>query len=271
MTVIARFYAMQDFIPALAWNQLVSLVPSAQKRTVFEIDVSHDSQLFREILSIVANFGLIENEPLRHGYRLSLRRHYDESDKVNAELLDFAAERFGSSMNERDEQGRAIINTRELDATLAAGCYGSRGMIVSREFRRKIEGAGLKGFKFSPVVFFNDHKDMEPRVDSEGRFWEVQAEKTLPPHLYPNEYGCMGGQPFDGDYSKVIGIGQSPYMGFEFHFRRLDVAAIGEFDVAQTMERLVQRQPNLIGSQRWYQFCRAEKVPMFWTPVRLHD
>ena len=60
-----------------------------------------------------------------------------------------------------------------------------------------------------------------------------------------------------------------PFRNAEVDYRRSDLQRIGEFDIARTFEKYLYPHGSLVVSQRFFAFCRENRVPLDVAPVRV--
>lgn len=125
--------------------------------------------------------------------------------------------------------------------------------------RRILEDAGIKGAIFDPIRWTNPE-------DVRGTLYNIRYEKTLPPCLLPViEHQCGALLYHEGPYYPPI-----------LRYRRVEVEAMGEWDIAQTAEITGPASPPLfhrrcVISARFRDVLLENKIPLTATPVVLVD
>lgn len=132
---------------------------------------------------------------------------------------------------------------------------------VNDELRSELEARDLKGIVFHPVFF--DHPEK-----AKGHFWELGSSLTMPPCLLPVVTIPRTDPPAGHAYD------DGGHFPQELRFRRREVAALGDFDIAITREDIDLRPSawwrELVISQRAYRILRDLKVTTaVFAPVRL--
>ncbi len=137
--------------------------------------------------------------------------------------------------------------------------------IVIPDNTQKILDAGnFKGLEYGEVAL----RGTSAKASTEP-FWELKSSLTLPKMANTARFVTVGHVPFDGDYTKIVWIDDTPYRAGEIHYRENDLKAQGEFDVARTLEKYMEPHPALVVSQRFYQHCLKNKIPLAVEPVRI--
>lgn len=206
-------------------------------------------------------------------YSLRLSRLYDQSDLDAADFLTPNPEPYFDAG--RTAEGLLLLVIEDvrdgIETTADIAAAGGMGTAVSDRLRRRIEQEQFVGVQFRETAL--DEPLDEPLPTP---YWELVSDIALPPlskrnHLY-NEVD----QHFDGDYSKWwyvregTQIPDALYFPPELHYDAADLEPVRPFDVAQTQERIGGGQErDLVVSQRFYQFCQAENLPVKWMPVRI--
>jgi hypothetical protein len=163
----------------------------------------------------------------------------------------------------------------------------SRRLAVSAKFMESVRSAGLKGASFLPIEW-RPRKGMTYVPDKPIRTHWLNAEKEMPRCLTPR----IG---FSGDLTGVhfwdneelikhavpdmeCGWDDEGRTDFTLRFRRKEVEALGEFDIARTYEwiHLVGNEnprwfPQLIVSQRFRQWAKKQKYKLHYGLCELVD
>ena len=170
--------------------------------------------------------------------------------------------------HERDADGRLILLPRKLKRGFVMGCIYPNHLVVSDNAMNLISAVQFDGIEFREVAI-----PINATADPSQVIWEVWSSKVLPKmaNTYQFQVDDQSGQlPFRGDYSKRIVISDPPYRGEgEVHYRRHDIEDFGKFDLASTHEIYLSNHPALVASQRFYQFCQKNKIPLDVRPVRI--
>ena len=224
-----------------------------------------------EILSICQRAGLpssIHGGANKFGHVAF--RVYDEAEIKSFELLNLQRQhRLIQLEHERDSQGRPLLIASKAKPSIKVGSIWANWIIVSNKVRKLLETQNFKGLEFGGVVLKGTsiHASKEP-------FWELKSSITLPVMANRNQFinpGMSAPEPFQGGFSKMIFIDDPPFQVGEVHYRRSELAPLVPFDVALTFENFMEPHPALIVSQRFYQFCVKNKIPLNVQPVRIDD
>jgi hypothetical protein len=200
-------------------------------------------------------------------YGYEIVRNYEESDFLACDLLFLRGHPTKYQLDhDRDAQGRLLLN-REFVRGLHLG-NAWRRIVVSNEVRQCLQDAHLIGLQFQEAV----PHDKESTAD--GPFWELQSSVVLPKMANTDQMKYIGmrdapATPFDRDYSRMVFIDEPPYRSGEIHYRRSDLARLGQFDIAQTFELYRQPHRELVISQRFYQACGGAGILLSLEPVRI--
>lgn len=195
-------------------------------------------------------------------------RVYDESDYNSAEFLLLLRQREIQRLeHERDAQGRPLLVASKAKVSIKLGRIWANWIIVSDKIRKLLETQDFKGLEFGGVVLKGTsiHASKEP-------FWELKSSVVLPVMANRQQFinpGMSAPEPFQGDFSKMVFIDDPHFRTGEIHYRRGELASLVPFDVARTFENFMEPHPALIVSQRFYQFCVKNKVPLSVQPVRI--
>jgi len=160
-----------------------------------------------------------------------------------------------------------VLIASKAKPSIKVGRIFPNWIIVASKVRRLLENQSFKGLEFGEVVLKGKsvHASKEP-------FWEIKSPIVLPKmantHLFFHP-GREAPEQFTGDYTKIIGISDPPYNNSEPHYRCVELAALGSFDIARTFENYNEPHPALVISQRFYQFCLKNKIPLNVQPVRI--
>jgi len=198
-----------------------------------------------------------------YGYTIS--RFYEEQDLLQCDLLllqPTQIQKFTDPL--RDEQGRLLLMASNAqDRFTIASIFGG-WTVVSDTVRCCLEAGGFIGLRFQEVAVKGE---MLPEP-----FWELSSSITLPKMPHPERFvhrGVAAAEPFQGDYSRVVLISDSPFAKAEIHYRKSDLSLLGLFDVAGTFENYMEPHPALVISQRFYRHCLKHNISLRVTPVRI--
>ena len=169
----------------------------------------------------------------------------------------------------RDDNGQIVILKDKLPKNWRMLWHWQGWMLVTDEERKRVEAAGFKAIKFVPA---SARKAMgKPPHEV---FWELTSPVTLPHISNLSQLriqGVNGGVPFDGDFSKRIVLEDPIFEIPQFRYRRSELKAVGEFDVAFTRERWMSDNPVMVVSNRFMRFYDRNKHRLHLTPVFIDE
>jgi hypothetical protein len=209
----------------------------------------------------------MHSKPGSYGYYVM--RYPEKADIISSELLLLGYQKKLKRIGglERDEQERLVVLAADCKPVLRFGStYPNNFIIVSDSVRQMLEKSELVGFQFMAISLKGKSSLMPPAPP-----WELGSSVTLPKLANTHRLvhpGMTGTEPFQGDYSRLVLINDEPFFGAELHYRRSDLAALGQFDVANTLEKFRTPHPLVI-SQRFYQHCLQNKISLEVEPVRI--
>jgi hypothetical protein len=262
-----------------AIRHLASFYPAIERLSQFRCELPAEDGRVKEILALLESQGMRAfpagtsesgRNVAANEYRLTYLRLYEQSDYDNAPLLVPAPHARADLDRSLESDGFLHLPAREMSKgwAFAEACWW--WVVVRGHVKTAVEGAGLKDVGFQPVKV--NFKDREIETD---RLWELTSSLTLPPLSPHCTLFHSDMTPFSGDYSKGCRLEERHYVPAEFHYRREDLAKVGEFDLARTHEEFPYSYPNprkyhkLVASQRFYRFCRQQKYQLNWIPVRI--
>ena len=248
--------------PPDLYETIVGLSPAGRRSDFFFLEAKADdernAQLVERILDLCEQRGLKRTRGETVGsYVYSVDRIYEPADLNAAALLLLVGGRGLLHDVTRDERGRLVLPATKARTSLKlAAAFPAPWIIVSDAVRQTLEAARLVGLVFGEVVL----KGQSIR-SAETPFWELGSSVTLPRMVNAVRYETS---PFP-----CHGIDDGPYRRGEPHYRQSDLEALGDFDVAHTLEPLGNKDPRLIISHRLYEVCVKNKIPLEVWPVRI--
>lgn len=267
MKYVHTFTVLESSLTKNDFEALCRLEPRCRNPIGFKYnslteDVSGDG-IICQALDLVQRAGL-SNARIDDATHFAhcVTRQYEKCDLEAAEflLLDYQKKVQKGVSPVRDEQGRLIILARNVTPGLKfASTYLDNFIFVSDGVKRVLETESLTGLHFG-----------ETAIKGESGFatgdpaWEVLSRITLPPIANTHQLvhrGMTRAEPFQDDYSREVLISDPPFVGGEPHYRRSDLAAVGSFDIANMKEKFIHERALII-SQRFYQHCLKNKIPL---------
>ena len=212
-------------------------------------------ELIERIVALCKEQGL---DKVRGAYSYHVSPVYEPSDFDAAPLLRLATQRKlfkGINSNQRDELGRIMLPAAEAKATIKiASIFPESWIVVSSATRHILESGDLIGMKFEDVAIKGHSIHLAPEP-----FWELRSTVTLPKMLNSLEVTT------DPEFPRYVI--NDPLV--EPHYRQSELRALGAFDIAYTSESFRPGKPLFVVSQRFYQHCLKNKVPLEVHPVRI--
>lgn len=190
-------------------------------------------------------------------YGYSVRRYYEADDlKAAALLLLETQKRMFRERLTRDDSGRLNLPARQCGTSIkiASGMFNNL-YVASESTREVLERGQMAGLFFRETVL----KGTSGRATTEP-LWEIDTDIKLPKMV----------NSFLNPHSAVpcYMIDERPYRDSEPHYRQRDLLPLGTFDIARTFEPLGS-EPGLIVSQRFYQHCLLNNIPLEVRPARI--
>lgn len=258
----------EGVLPQTDFDAICSLDPSGRIRRGFRLMVDSDQpeggEIVRQFVSICEARGLRPKNVSHAGtYGHTADRGYGD-EMCHAEILVLKRQRSTEAgvRPERDTQGRLVIPT---NFGWSLGSVLPNRIVVSDKVRRLLEAAALIGLRFGEVV-------IQGQPVQACSLWEIQSPVTLPKMANVHQFVHLGlkeAEPFKGDYTKIIMLHDPPFNRGEVHYRRSDIRGVEPFDIANTYENFMEPHPGLVISQRFYQHCLANKIPLEADLVRI--
>ena len=217
------------------------------------------AKLVDEIVAMCERSGLRKSSPgIAGAYTHDVHHHYESSDFEAAPLLWLIGQKVTFdyiNSGERDEHGRICVPTRKAKSAFKiASIFPRPWVVLTNQTRRVLESGQLVGLKFAEVSI----EGKATPISSEP-FWELRSSVVLPKMVNSVPDTVVKHESF-----LIYGSYGEP------HYRQLDLQPLGVFDIAFTREPLGgNRDPSLIVSQRFYQHCLNNKIPLEVRPVRI--
>ena len=246
--------------PSDLFESIVHLKPDGRRGQDFSLTAQpgdeQGAQLVERIAVMCKERGL---DSIRGSYVHGVAVHYEPQDFAAAPLLWLMGQRRLFKHNDadiRDEFGRVWLPASDAKPSVKiASIFCTPWIVVSDAVRRTLESGGLAGLRFDEVSIKGHSVHASP-----APFWEMRSSVTLPKMV--NSVPDTG-----ADYDPPRFLVHDSHG--EPHYRQGELQAVGAFDIAHTFERLKGGEPALIVSQRFYQHCLKQKIPLEVRPVRI--
>ena len=260
MKLYSRIWINQQKFPPDLFAEISRLKPECKGPDFFHLEAKpgddEDAKLVEQIVAMCKERGL---DRVRGAYSHHVSPVYEPSDLEAAPLLRLSTQRKlfkGINSNQRDERKRIVLPATEAKPTIKiASIFPEPWIVVSSATRRILESGGLIGMKFDEVAIKGHSIHVAPEP-----FWELRSDVILPKML-----NSVINPPEPGWSTYTI---NDPLA--EPHYRQSEIQALGAFDIAQTWERSGRSEsPDLIVSQRFYQYCLKHTIPLQVRPARI--
>ncbi len=246
--------------PPGLYDEIIRLWPVGVRHLTFHLEAKpgeeENAKLVEQIVAFCKERGL---DKVRGAYSYLVMTHYEPSDLKAAALLWLWTQKRmfkGINSDRRDECGRIVLPASEAKATIkVASIFPKPWLVVASATRRILERGDLIGMKFEEVAI----EGHSIRASTEP-FWELRSSVTLPKMV-----NSVEDKSIDWELPRYLISG--PYG--EPHYRQSELQPLGSFDIAHTWERLSGSEPALIISQRFYQYCLKNKIPLEVRPARI--
>lgn len=252
----------QHRTPRDLYEAICKLKPEGRRVDFFFLEARPEddaaAQLVERIVAMCKQSGLEQTRGEVVGsYVYSADRRYEAADLASADFLLLVGGRTLLHGVARDESGLLVLPATKAKALLKlAAVFPTPWIIVSDDVRRIFDAERLVGAEFRGVTIRGQSIHA-----AETPFWELASSLTLPKMVNAVRYEKS---PFP-----CYGIDDWPYRRGEPHYCQDELSALGAFDIARTLEPLGHRDPRLIISQRFYQLCGKNRVPLEVWPVRI--
>jgi hypothetical protein len=299
MKVTAFIDVRQNALANQQYQTLVSVYPNGKRPGGFVSMLPAGDPISEEILRLLRSFGKSPRQPpnpyTESVFRLEYRRTYEKSDWEAVPFLQPRPKLLIDDDSGRSMTNLILVQPKVLQRKITIAQASRPAIIVSEDLKRTILDAGLRHSAFKPVGVIGDPDEgygqswyrlttEEAREKAKSakitRFaenlWELSSDFVLPALSDKCPLKYEDGTPFDGDYSKgCCFLREDLYQPSELHYRRNAISGLETFDLALTYESFGACFPvwswyrELVASQRFYQFCVAQKLNMRWVPVRI--
>ncbi len=250
--------------------------------TMFECLLPEGDPRVAAILTCLEERGFRPSEQVpkpekSHAFLLGFQRNYETEDLEQAQYLSFQPEAFLRSATVQWEGGIHQLKTDKVTSDMDIASVG-HWRVISDRVRHLLEAAQFQHVVIRPVEFVGPGKKRW-----QGKFWELTSDLILPPASAASFLIYrLGGQPFDGDYSKAV----TPSSGYTFpeksyfppegHYTASSLKAVEPFDLGLSFERADNWGGEaayrwMVVSQRFYQFCVTNGLKCSWGPVRVDE
>jgi hypothetical protein len=260
-------------LPKESFERICALAPEGRKNYGFHLQIDSTSpdggDVVKQIAEICNSHGLERRRVIgANCFGHSADRWYGE-ERNNAEFFVLGRQDKiqGLTRPERDEQGRLLLIASNAKPSKKLGRIFPNWIIVSEKVRRLLESESFVGPQFGEVVLQGKSINASP-----DPFWELKSSIVLPKMANVHQFihpGMTEPEPFRGDYSITIMLDDPPFNKGEVHYRRSDLAKLGQFDIGRTFEKYMEPHEALVVSQRFYQHCLKHKIPLEVEPVRI--
>lgn len=259
--------------------ELGLIYPDGRDGLHFECQLPWEDERVHKVIRCLAGHGFVPRNGRRRAgpneYWMAIERTYDRSDLDSASCLNLRAEVPFRSYT-RSSEGLIELDAEEIQPDADIAFASPPWTVVSGRLKDLIEGEGMSH------VVFRETRVVGPsrlRTEYEGQFWELTSDFVLPPMSPRCKFiDARTGEEVAGDSQAkfVLREGLAPpeilYTPAEIHYVATAMEALEPFDLALTRETFAGNYSRMIvASQRFYRFCTAHDLKIFWTPVRIDE
>lgn len=221
--------------------------------------------------------------PDRKSFRMYIERSYSTRDLAACEYLELMGYRY-FHMHCHIEPPQELWITPNTAKARSDFIQSNthRSLIVPQRVREVLEAGAIRHLQFRSEIHVSRELLLEKRREIPwSKFPEPMYElwsDLILPRLSPT---CILHDHLSNPYvEEGAKVGCILHEGFyvwpEMRYRRSDLAAAGEFDIALTHERfgtgaIGEHKRAKVVSQRFYQYCLANNLKAKWRPVRIED
>lgn len=248
-----------------------------------KIEDEADSSRLNEVIGLIKcetgieplPLSYIPHDQLESHYCIRYDRNYEKADLDAAPFLRIKISRDSSQLaqasHQKEDESYAVqFDGKQKKACQFGSLYPHACYGVAAALKVHLESAGLTGLGFEPIEIIPPEKAVKP-------LWKIKSTIRLPRCALP--WVHLNGLPFSGDYSQWSYVDDGGYFPEEFSYFKSDLKLCGEFDVAETMERISAggrfRHREIIVSQRFRQaieaFPQKSGLGMDFVPVRIQE
>lgn len=270
-----QFDALAKLCPDMVWD-------SPGKRSLVLSSVPGDDPLAKALVDEARRLGVDvwRRDFLESGFGVSISRKYDEADLDDFAFL-HSCDANSTFLGEVDYplscdgHGIPVLAGKPRQAARMFGTPEPLHLsffVARGSSKDRLERAGFRGLRFHAIEFKRART-----VQPEDQLWAVWSDLVLPPvkNLFRTDKGQMGFADALVDGAKNMGPAQGFLTQPELHYRRKEVEALGEFDVALMREPVKIHgtyTKRVVFSQRFRRFVIDELgVPFSGFPVRVDD
>lgn len=279
--------------PALLGTKSARLIPELTQRFggrgndayLFVLDAPEHDPRINEVVSFLEAHGVTSEPPLREqqsasGHYVLQRLHgFEPSDFSRAEYLwlEGVDESHVDTDGDRDADGLLAVIASSIPKRGKLFDAGAGCLLVSATLRAELEAEGFIGLGFGPTKQAKEQRRGETYVTlpydplPDQALWELIPSVELP--RMHAEVIRVATAPDIPAGEQGPGFLRNPgFNDAQIVYARSALQRVGSFDVARTWEYMFQREPEcrfIVVSQRFYQFCKAKKLPAKFVPVKI--
>ncbi|MEM1164972.1 MAG: hypothetical protein AAGI30_01635 [Planctomycetota bacterium] len=255
----------------------------------------YDSEDFHEIKRLLSEAGLspwtnhLVERDNRKEFTLNIHRRYDDEDREHASYLvlvnhdpDRVTVELAHELQKLDGVPLIIGKRAPKKKNILAQSRFPFGTLVADHVRQVLEKGDLRGIRFEATKVYKavGRKGYEEESWDEypEPWWELETTVTMP--AFSSSVKLISGThgvELKPDFSTGCRIDDGLFGPAELHYRRSDIDAMDEFDIARTHEPITgrvkwtRRDRPFVVSQRFYQYCKKNNVKADWRPVRIDE
>lgn len=283
----------EEDVGSRAMAKLERLYPSGRNPpgslVPFFLDLPADHPVIPEVIAVLKDCGLPMSPrrsllPIFGGIAIRYIREFDDADFDNAPYLQVVGDNSFilskslelqrtpppwsvQTLDTSPQANRYVIETKGFEKNRVVAAVDQ--VVLLDEIKPKFETQGFKGLEFRKCVPIYDPHEF--CVDETFPIWEIESQTAMPA-LSP---ACQLIELYDpqGGALKYRDVDEGLHFPGLLRYRRNDMAPLSDIDVARTREGLgwgMYDHPLII-SQRFYQFCKAQKLKLSYLPVLTDD
>ena len=262
MNFYYRFRIRERGFPPEIYRQISEMKPESRGKEDFIVEAKPRDDLNAALIKRLVDFCEEHSVPTAKiagefgAYNFEIVRHYEPDDLRAAPYLmpQTQKQMFRERLN-RDSSGPVLLPASPSPASIkiASGMFNNI-YVVSETVRKVLESGDLAG------LFFRETVKKYANSPIVSPLWEIDSNIKLPKMVNSglNPHSVV----------PCYWIDERPYRNGEPHYNQRDIEPLGEFDIARTFEQLGS-EPALIVSQRFYQHCLKNKIPLEVRPARI--
>lgn len=286
MLTIATIAVQKPEIDAALSALIRNLFAQSETPGGFLIAAPLDDPKTQQLVEALSEFGLqpwprMAAQRRRTEYVMSLDRRYSIRELKTFELLELAPHRSAFADGFRRIGSDPTITIYDNPSGDVVAVHRPTWIAVSDRVKGQLSQEGLRNMIFLPTKRGRNpfREDGDPvQRPARGRpqiWWELRSSIVLPRTAETLSLVRSDGSPCAGEGERSCYRREGLYSHPELRYRRRDIAALGDFDLAHTREAFGEYPTEfdrpLVASHRFFDACLKNGIETDWVPVRLED